>query len=275
LKHTISDAIPPNSTIFIPQPAIHAVSSAGAQLVSCAILTPAEVLKQNAQVVARDGSGKRRSPTLEVFQQFRRQPSKLFRGYTTLAARNLPFTGLQFPAFERLKSYFLAERQRRQGGKPVDGILERVSITAVSGSIAGSCAAWITTPIDVVKTRVMLAAGEVTAQAVSKAQAKNLRSAMKEAARKSGWLVAREIFRNEGVRGMFRGGLLRSVWAAMGSGLYLGCYEGGRFYLEDQRKIANANEGDNLMQKDWKNIKVGIGNSRSQDIIKKSAWQDE
>jgi len=273
LKNTISDAIPPNSTIFIPQPAIHAVSSAGAQLVSCAILTPAEVLKQNAQVVIRDGSGKRWSPTLEVFQKFRRQPSKLFRGYTTLAARNLPFTGLQFPAFERLKSYFLAERQRRQGEKPVDDI-ERVSITAVSGSIAGSGAAWITTPIDVVKTRIMLAAGEDTAQAVSK-EAKNMRLEMKEVAPKRGWLVAREIFQNEGVRGMYRGGLLRSIWAAMGSGLYLGCYEGGHFYLEDQRKTANANEGDSLMQKDWKNIKVGIGNSRSQNVVKKSAWQDE
>ena len=74
---------------------------------------------------------------------------------------------------------------------------------------------------------------------------------------------------------MYRGGLLRSIWAAMGSGLYLGCYEGGHFYLEDQRKTANANEGDSLMQKDWKNIKVGIGNSRSQNVVKKSAWQDE
>src|ERR1700742_5191613 len=46
LKYGIHEAIPPNSTVFLPQAAIHAAASGGAELVSCAILTPAEVLKQ-------------------------------------------------------------------------------------------------------------------------------------------------------------------------------------------------------------------------------------
>jgi hypothetical protein len=61
----------------------------------------------------------------------------------------------------------------------------------------------------------------------------------------------------------------------MGSGLYLGCYEGGRFYLEDSRKDTKANEGDFLMKRDPKDVKVGIGRSRSQEVVKKSAWQDD
>jgi solute carrier family 25 (mitochondrial S-adenosylmethionine transporter), member 26 len=250
------------------------VSSAGAELVSCAILTPAEVLKQNAQVVLKDGKSKRGSPTLEVLKHFRRQPTQLWRGYTALAARNLPFTALQFPLFEHLKQNFLAKRKQKNDGKPVDGIFDRASITAMSGAIAGSGAAWITTPIDVVKTRIMLAAGEESSKRASE-RSGDSEGPRKRPVRKSGWLVGKEVLRNEGVRGIFRGALLRSAWTAMGSGLYLGCYEGGRYYLEESRKDTKANEGDFLMKRDPKVIKVGIGRSRSQEVVKKSAWQDD
>ena len=274
LKYFLNDT-PLNSTLYVPEAAINAVSSGGAELVSCAILTPAEVLKQNAQMIGRDGKKSGISSSWQVLKQFKNNPSRLFRGYTALAARNLPFTGLQFPVFEHLKKHFLEKRKVRNGGKPVEGIFERASITAMSASMAGSGAAWITTPIDVVKTRIMLAAGEEVAASAHVESGQNLSPQMRQAAQKSGWTVAREIFRTEGVRGMFRGGLLRSAWTAVGSGLYLGVYEGGRFYLEGQRKAAEENEGESLMQKDWKNVKVGIGKSRSQDVVRKSAWQDD
>lgn len=169
----------------------------------------------------------------------------------------------------------MAERKKQKGGEPVDGIFERATITAGSASIAGSGSAWITTPIDVVKTRIMLAASTENAEASSQSQTTRQTPEVARAARKSGWLVAKEVFKNEGTKGLFRGALLRSIWTAMGSGLYLGCYEGGRFYLEDQRKAAGLNEGDSIMEKEWKDVKVGIGKSRSQDVVKKSAWQDE
>ena len=47
--------------------------------------------------------------------------------------------------------------------------------------------------------------------------------------------IGREVWRTEGTRGLFRGGALRGVWTALGSGLYLGVYESGRSYLEDRR----------------------------------------
>lgn len=274
LKYSLNEAIPPNSSLYLPQPAIHAAASGGAELVSCAILTPAEVLKQNAQML---GSSKRGSTSLQVLKTFRRQPSRLWRGYTALAARNLPFTALQFPVFESLKEYFMAKRKAKKGGKPVDGILERASITALSAGIAGSGAAWITTPIDVVKTRIMLAAGSGD-DPLAKPDPKSKQSSLlmhgiQGSGRKSGLAVARDVLKTEGVRGLFRGALLRGCWTALGSGLYLGCYEGGRFYLEDNRK--GAKEGDHLMQRDLSNAKVGIGGSRSQDVVKKSAWQDD
>ena len=53
--------------------------------------------------------------------------------------------------------------------------------------------------------------------------------------RGGGLAVGREILRTEGVKGLFRGGALRGVWTALGSGLYLGVYESGRRYLEERR----------------------------------------
>lgn len=273
LKRSIKDATPPNSSIYLPQPAIHAAASGGAELVSCAVLTPAEVLKQNAQMLS---SRKRGSTSWEVLKHFRKNPSRLWRGYTALAARNLPFTGIQFPVFEALKTHFIRRQQVRKGGQAVDGILERAWITAMSAGIAGSGAAWITTPIDVVKTRIMLAAGsgDDGLKIPPKSKASNWLTHGVSGARKSGFVVARDILKAEGVAGLFRGALLRASWTSLGSGLYLGCYEGGRFYLEKNRH--EAKEGDHLMQRDWSNVKVGVGKSRSQgDVVKKSAWQED
>lgn len=255
----------------MPQPVINAVSSGGAELVSCAILTPAEVIKQNAQMVRKEIKGT--SPTFKVIKEFSRHPSRLWSGYTALAGRNLPFTAMQFPLFEHLKGYFM-ERRRRITGKKVDGIFERASITAMSAGIAGSGAAWITTPIDVIKTRMMLAAGQRhDVPQETKDLGKLLTEGLSSKSTKGVWETAKEVAHTDGVRGFFRGAALRAVWTAVGSGLYLGVYEGGRFYLEDSRK---EKEGDHVMQKDWSKVKVGIGPSRSQgEGVRKSGWQDD
>lgn len=218
--------------------------------------------------------GRKASPTVYVVKKFIRQPSQLWRGYTALAARNLPFTALQFPIFEKLKLYFMEKRKKSKGDKPVDGILERATITAGSAAIAGSGSAWITTPIDVVKTRIMLAAGQESTKVKAESSAQNWLTHGAAGGRKGGFVIARDILKNEGIQGLFRGAALRGGWTALGSGLYLGSYEGGRFYLEDQRK--QKSEGDHVMERDWSNVKVGIGPSRSQgDKVKKSAWQDD
>ncbi|KAF2472030.1 mitochondrial carrier protein-like protein [Lindgomyces ingoldianus] len=246
---------------LIPTPILHAAASSIAELVSCAILTPAEVIKQNAQMVSASSTT---NATIQTLSKFKSNPLALWRGYTALAGRNLPFTALQFPMFERLRERIRGYRDRQ--GESTGSLLESGIITAISAGTAGAAAAVITTPVDVVKTRIMLSAAEDAVKEASLAQ-KNVqkgeseglvdafgksmqsskdtaKSAVRslnpllspgEKGKQSAWKIGKEIAREKGVRGLWRGGALRSCWTMLGSGLYLGVYESGRIYLARRR----------------------------------------
>ena len=255
-----------SSTTLLPQPLIHSVASGTAELVSCAILTPAEVIKQNAQMVDNYSNSDRPrvNATLQTMRRFRSNPLALWRGYTALAGRNLPFTALQFPLFERIKESI--KKYRDDQGTRTNTILESGVITAISAGSGGSIAAVITTPIDVVKTRIMLAAAESAAEdqkpgrsakdALVDATGKTVQEAKqsiteavknvaKPVSKKSSMQIGREIVQENGVKGLFRGGLLRGVWTMLGAGLYLGVYDSGRAYLASRR--GENVEGDDVL----------------------------
>jgi solute carrier family 25 S-adenosylmethionine transporter 26 len=200
--------------------------------------------------------------TLQTLAKFRSNPFALWRGYTALAGRNLPFTALQFPMFERLKEKIRMYRDEK--GLTRGTIWESGIITAISAGSAGTVAAVVTTPVDVVKTRIMLAAADDAVKEASASQ-KAAKSgsgglvdalgksvdASKEGAkgavqslnpmksekggRKTSWQIGKEIVNEKGLKGLMRGGALRGVWTFIGSGLYLGVYESGRVYLAGRR----------------------------------------
>lgn len=123
---------------------------------------------------------------------------------------------MQFPIFERLKVEI--KDRRLAAGTWKGSLREHAIVTAGSAGAAGSIAAVVTTPIDVVKTRVMLGAGEGRG-------------------RESAVQVVRGIVAENGVRGLWKGGTLRGVWTMLGSGLYLGVYDFGRVYLAKRRGV--------------------------------------
>lgn len=165
--------------------------------------------------------------------------------------------------FEKLKE--VVRKYRDAKGLTTGTIFESGIITAVSAGAAGAVAAVVTTPVDVVKTRIMLSAAEDAAyEAESKAKngkngsnglvdamgkkVESGKSTIKSAAKqlnpllspeqkgkRSAWKIGQEIVHEQGAKGLWRGGALRGIWTFVGSGLYLGVYESGRVYLASRR----------------------------------------
>ncbi|KAL2133135.1 hypothetical protein VTI74DRAFT_2867 [Chaetomium olivicolor] len=231
-----------------PGPAIHALASASAEMASCFVLTPAEVIKQNAQVLRRTGSSLGHSSSLEAFRMLQHSEAgigrTLWRGYAALVARNLPFTATQFPMFEFVRGRLWKWQHYHQAGtsspstlgstnseklgmangdnlRPL--IVETGLVNGSAAAVSGSLAATITTPADVVKTRIMLGARD--------ARMRRTATGPSGPSRRSGFDVVKTILRESGVWGLFRGGFLRAAWAALGSGLYLGSYEVAKVWL--------------------------------------------
>ncbi|KLU83776.1 hypothetical protein MAPG_02827 [Magnaporthiopsis poae ATCC 64411] len=246
VKSALSRALPEG----VPKPLVHSLASGTAELASCLILTPAEVIKQNAQMIRSSGGsgggGGGGGTSLQALRMLRASDGgasrRLWTGYTALAARNLPFTAMQFPMFEHIRASLWRWRdgrrrrreqlafpshQREAGGvDPGQGLLETGLVNGTSAALSGSVAAVLTTPTDVVKTRMMLLGGK------SRTSAESGDASGKVRRRAGGLQVAKDIYAELGVRGLFRGGLFRAGWTALGSGLYLGTYEVAKVWLK-------------------------------------------
>lgn len=115
----------------------------------------------------------------------------------------IPFSLVQFPLWESLKALWSWRRGR---------VVESWQ-SAVCGAFAGGFAAAVTTPLDVAKTRIMLAkAGSSTAVG-------NVLSAM------------HGVWRSQGLAGLFAGVFPRMAAISMGGFIFLGAYDQTRSLL--------------------------------------------
>ncbi|XP_034142905.1 S-adenosylmethionine mitochondrial carrier protein isoform X3 [Esox lucius] len=109
----------------------------------------------------------------------------------------IPFSLVQFPLWEYLKTHW----SWRQGHTLSSWQ------AAVCGAFAGAVAALVTTPLDVAKTRIMLAkAGTSTARG-------NILS------------VLLHVWKNKGLMGLFSGSIPRVMSISLGGFIFLGAYE--------------------------------------------------
>ncbi|XP_005071240.1 S-adenosylmethionine mitochondrial carrier protein isoform X2 [Mesocricetus auratus] len=186
------------------RPVKHMLAASAGEVVACLIRVPSEVVKQRAQVSAS-------SKTLQIFSTILHEEGiqGLYRGYKSTVLREIPFSLVQFPLWESLKALWSWRR-----GHMVDSWQ-----SAVCGAFAGGFAAAVTTPLDVAKTRIMLAkAGSSTA-------AGNVLSAM------------HGVWRSQGLSGLFAGVFPRMVAISMGGFIFLGAYDQTRsLLLEVSRK---------------------------------------
>lgn len=130
----------------------HMLSASLGEITACLVRVPAEVIKQRTQSLQFKSS-------LESFKYIISNKSGegvfkgLYRGWSTTIMREIPFTIIQFPLYEHLKKVWASYDSTPQLS-PVKG--------ALCGSFAGGIAAATTTPLDVLKTRLMLSKTKIS-----------------------------------------------------------------------------------------------------------------
>ncbi|KAG5445504.1 S-adenosylmethionine carrier protein [Clonorchis sinensis] len=198
-----------NEVYSLGMPPIFSSVSAAclAEVAACVVRVPCEVLKQRAQ----------NSPHLTMRVIFSRALNTegvfgLYRGYLSTALREIPFSFIQFPIWEHLKLLTIRWNQRHQPqGQPVSGFANPHELhfwqSALCGSLSGAIAGALTTPLDVAKTRIMLA------EAHTPLASGNIVTALKT------------VFRELGLRGLFSGIVPRVSYLALGGAIFLGMYD--------------------------------------------------
>jgi solute carrier family 25 S-adenosylmethionine transporter 26 len=173
----------------------HMAAASLGEVAACAVRVPTEVIKQRAQASQHPSS---LSALTHILNQRHAKGllhvwGELYRGWSITIIREVPFTVIQFPLWEALKRY----RQAHTGRNEVTGLEG-----GVLGSVAGAVAAGVTTPLDVLKTRMMLAREKQPMLT-----------------------MLSSILRESGPRAFFAGMGPRVGWISVGGAIFLGSYQ--------------------------------------------------
>ena len=78
-----------------------------------------------------------------------------YSGFMPLALREIPFSQIQYPAYEMLRKVS-AQALAFKAGVPASALEVPAYVNLANGCIAGGVAGYLTNPFDVLKTRIML-----------------------------------------------------------------------------------------------------------------------
>ncbi|KAL5015414.1 hypothetical protein ScPMuIL_009684 [Solemya velum] len=173
-------------------PFVHMFAASLGETTACLLRVPVEVVKQRAQAAPHLSSAKVLRTTVRTEGLW-----GLYRGYKSTVFREIPFSLIQFPIWEYLKLAWSRHQHR-----PVDPWQ-----SSLCGAIAGGISSGLTTPLDVAKTRIMLA--EVGSPLAKGKIPYTLKL----------------VFMEKGFKGLYAGIVPRVTWISLGGAIFLGMYD--------------------------------------------------
>lgn len=202
-KHAISERLPEQQQFTGPL-----MAGALAGLAASLVRVPTEVVKQRMQT--REFQG--------LFQAVsgivgREGMKGLYAGYSAFLLRDLPFDAIEFFAYEALKSTYKSRVNREISAEEA----------AVTGAIAGGITGFVTTPFDVMKTRLMTQGISGTYNSV--------------------WDCTTKIISEEGVAALWKGWQPRLLWISIGGCIFFTA-------LEEAQKIFVPKQPSMVIEKD-------------------------
>jgi len=156
-------------------------------------LTPSEIVKQRLQA----GSG---TSAVAVIKSVYAQGGMggFYSGITGLLARDLPYRAMQLPMYEVARELYTEKYCLNRDIQPHEAM--------ILGATVGMLAAALTTPFDVVKSRMMV--GSASGKGVS--------------------VILKEIYTEAGVRGIFNGAKQRVGYLGLNNAIFFNVYEFAR-----------------------------------------------
>lgn len=189
---------------WLPAPLIHMVAASCGETAACLVRVPTEVVKQRMQ------AGMHSSITEAVVNIIKHDGGfpGMFKGFGITLMREIPFAFIQFPLYEFGKSCI----SHFAGGRDTHAYEG-----AVCGSLSGAFAAAATTPLDVLKTRLMLGVDAAGVPYTSLTDTFRRVRAEGAATSNQGLLSQYKVF--------FAGVQPRVMWIGIGGFVFFGAYE--------------------------------------------------
>jgi len=160
----------------------------------------------------------------------------LWNGYTATLLRDVPFSALYWPLYEQSKAIMNLYTSNR------DSFL----VNFGSGAVAGSFASTVTLPFDVIKTIKQIEMGEKDIMAVRPGTTRsyhpvpvNKVSSSLSGRSRSNITIAKELIRDQGVRGLFAGIIPRLLKVAPACAIMISSYEFCKGFFKQQNQNHN------------------------------------
>jgi solute carrier family 25 S-adenosylmethionine transporter 26 len=181
---------------------VYLLSASIGEAAACLFRVPTENVKQKMQAGIFSSFKETTSSIMKT-----RGASGFFVGYWSTLAREIPFSAIQFPLYELFKATW-SEQQ---------GSLVSPWQAACCGSAAGGISAFITTPLDVVKTRLMLGSDAAGVEY-------------------KGMLdCTKRVFTEGGALTFFNGVVPRTLFITLGGLFFFGGYENTKAFVSKLR----------------------------------------
>lgn len=204
------------------------ISSILGELAAGVYRVPMDLVKQRQQ--AGPGSSLR-----DVVRSVRSTHNSVFlASYMASFSRDIMHSSLQFPMYEYLKLALLRWNRLRKDGK--EGLPTWQA--ASCGSVAGVISAFLTTPLDLLRTRLNLREGDLREKDAGQ---RRLRSLPPLGLLRQEFL---DVYRTRGIPGFFAGGTCRAAWMGLGGFIFLGSFELAKKHLLGEGAIVMDMELD-------------------------------
>jgi len=184
------------------------VSGAAARIFSAITISPLELVRTKMQ--------SQRLSYLEIHQTVASLVKKegifaLYRGLVPTILRDVPFSAIYWAGYELMKRQFNAS-------------LEPTFVQSfVSGAVAGSFAAILTLPFDVVKTHRQIEIGQTLFTSID--------SSTSQSGRKSTANIIRNLYQQRGMKSLFAGLSPRLIKVAPACAIMISTYEWGKSFF--------------------------------------------